>query len=65
MAVDQIAYNMFGGYRTGEVRGREAKFLGDQEASYGYVQLTVFVDAKCGEMEGLVAVGMRSPEEHV
>ena len=61
MAVDQIAYNMFGGYRTGEVRGREAKFLGDQEASYGYIESEIFVN---GKIRGFIAIGTHDPEEH-
>ena len=45
-------------------RGR-AHELGDQEAIYGCIQSSVFVDARCGDMEGHATIGTRNPEEHV
>ena len=38
--------------------------MGDQEANYGYIKSTVYVDTERGEMEDLIAVGTSNPEEH-
>ena len=38
--------------------------LGNQEAGYGYIQSSVFVDDMREDMEGHVAIGTCSPEEH-
>ena len=50
--------------RSYQCTNGRAHELGDQEASYGYIQASVFVDARCGNMEGHTGIGTRNPKEH-